>query len=295
MRPIVFVAVFAVASQARAEQVGDTISHQLTIEYSKLVGGYRPGAVVRPNGETPVSEVPPASDRFELGLRLGVGRLSADLRPFMLTVPDRNGPNVVGLHYELLVAPFACENPKGEGAWDRFWRKPCVEIGYAHRSEHNQDDGTYGWTYVNGLLVRLRLRSGDEGKSALWLWGIWMPASAETPFALTAETDTVSGNLENRLWSAGLTGNFRLGDAGKVYGNMELRSSSHGLASFGVIARYLYDLEIGGAVRDDGARSGLSVPFRVGGEIGLERNLRKADEMGDGALRFALILALPFR
>lgn len=292
---MVLVYALIVASQAQADEVGDTISHQLTIEYSKSVGGYRPGAVVRPNGETPVAEVPSASDRFEFGLRLGVGRLSADLRPFMLTVPDRNGPNVVGLPYELLVAPFACENPAGEGTWDEFWRKPCVEIGYAHRSEHNQDDGTYGWTYTNGLLVRLRLRSGDTGRSALWLWGLWMPVSAETPFALTIETNTLSGRLENRLWSAGLTGNFRLGDAGKVNGNMELRSSSKGFASFGMIVRYLYDIEIGRPRRDSSLEPGLSVPLRVGAEIGWERNLRKTDEMGDGAPRFALILALPFR
>ena len=258
--------------------------HSVELMHGRIIG-YVPGAVVRPSGDTSVKDISGAESITALDLRLAIGKLDVAFQPFMLTVPDKNGPKVVGLHYEVLVVPFACPKPK-EAEWDVPWKAPCVAIGYAHRSEHNQDDSTFGWTYANSVIAKIRVRSGHEGKTWTWLWAQWVPSSEETPFALTEKTDTVSSRLEKRLWVAGSSSRLVIGEKGLLTGEAEIRGSSAGVASFGKRIGYSHALDVSYA-------ENASFTFRVGLEAGMEYNFRKQEELGTSAFKLMVLVALP--
>lgn len=288
MRRLTALLILCAAVSASAEDhdaQADGLRHGITLEHELFVGGFVPGAVLRPEGDAVIKDVPNANSQTGLELNLGLGPLSVDFRPFMRTVANKNGPKVVGLHYEIMLTPFACTVPK-EGKWDVPWRQPCLQFGYAHISEHNQDDGTNGWAYTNALLLRLRLRSSNEGRGSIWLWAEYVPSSGMTPFALTPVTEAPASHFESRLWLVGTDSTLRVGKGGTFTSKAELRSSREGPASIGDTTRFLQDIDIGLSGKK-------AFTIQVGAEIGMEYNLRKAVEFGRSAFHFAVVLALP--
>src|SRR5512142_3579838 len=151
-----FLALFS----ATAASAATSVAPEVSVTFGKDAAGYAPGAVVRPDGDHLVKEVPPATSSVEILLRLRFDRFVAEGEPFMVNVEGKNGPSVVGLRYESRYALFRCR--EGEPfAFDAPWRDPCIEAGVAHRSAHNADDATYGSVFVNWLLVRVRLASAE--------------------------------------------------------------------------------------------------------------------------------------
>ncbi len=291
--PLLTVALMVVGTSALAAD-GGGVSHEITITYEKFAGGYVPGAVVRPRGETLVKDIPNAESIMEMDLRLGLGAFSVGFRPFMLDAPGHTGPAVIGSAYELLITPVRCQETQ-ETAFDAPWRRPCLALGFAHRSEHNADDGTYGSTYVNSLALRLRLLTGGHGRSFLWLFGQYAPDSLESPFALTRSTEITAGELEKRVWSVGGFWAAAIGDSGSFTGNAELRAGDHGPAAVGALLRYrhFFVLKLADESSDSALSSLGAMRLFIGAELGADLNLRKTDRLGLYSIRFGLVAGLP--
>lgn len=281
------------ASAVAAE--GSGLEHEININFEKFAGGYVPGAVVRPKGDTQVKDIPNAESVVEMDMRLRLGAFSVGFRPFMLDAPGHSGPAVVGSAYDLLITPIRCQDSQ-KVSFDAPWRRPCVALGFSHRSEHNADDGTYGSTYVNSLAVRLRLLAGDGGKTNLWLIGQYAPDSLESPFAITRFTDIVADEMEKRVWSLGSSWGVLFGESGSFTGTAELRAGEHGPAAAGALLRYRHFFLV--KLADDGQKDGLlsgmaAMKLYIGAELGAELNLRKTEQMGQTAIRFGLVAGLP--
>ncbi|OGL73598.1 hypothetical protein A3C96_00270 [Candidatus Uhrbacteria bacterium RIFCSPHIGHO2_02_FULL_60_10] len=288
----------AVVSLALPGWAAAGVESRMSSTYVKPVGGFIPAAIVRPQGDTPVRNLPAAESVVEVDLGLKLAPLEIDTRPFMVTTSGHAGPSVVGLHYDIMLAPFACAM-KPELSFDRPWAHPCLALGYAHRSEHNTDDGTYGSTYTNALAVRARLLTADRGRTAVWLRGELVVDGLETPFVLTSKTDALSGELEKRLWLVGANGTVAVKDIGKFAFDLETRASSRGVAAAELKVRYRYDFAFsvltGGTKESDSSEE--EKPAVIGVFVGVEGrlgyNFRQTDRLGRSAAVFSLIFGLP--
>lgn len=274
---------------ATAASAASAVAPEVSVSFGKDAAGYAPGAVVRPDGDRLVKEVPPATSSVEILLRLRFDRFTVEGEPFMVNIEGKNGPSVVGLRYESRYALFRC----AEGdrfAFDAPWRDPCVEAGVAHRSAHNADDATFGSTFVNWLLVRMRLASAARGRYGTWIEADWFFSGLESPFALTPSTSIRAGDLERKAWRAAVLQRMRFGDDDEADAEAAVLASDAGPASAAVRARYAhaFRVTIGG---EDG---GFALRPTLGVRAEYARNFRKEASLGRDVGRLQIVLALPF-
>lgn len=280
---------FLTLFSASVASAATSVAPEASVSFGKDAAGYAPGAVVRPDGDHLVKEVPPATSSVEILLRLRFDRFVAEGEPFMVNVDGKNGPSVVGLRYESRYAPFRCREGE-EFAFDAPWREPCIEAGVAHRSAHNADDATYGSVFANWLLVRMRLASAVHGRYATWVEADWFFSVLDSPFALTPSTAIRAGDLERVAWRASFLQRVKFGDDDEAGLEIAVLASDSGPASGVVRARYdrSFRVVIG---REDG---GFAIRPALGIRAEYARNFRKEAALGRDVGRLQLYLALPF-